>query len=324
MKKVLFVNAGAGRAKRGKELEILLAAARKQPDLQVHYINKDVDLSQVIRTLLKQGVKVVGAAGGDGTINSVAGNLVKTNVPLVVIPFGTLNHFARDIGVPPDLEQAMSLFEDGATEIRIDVGEVNGNYFLNNSSIGIYPRLVRQRERYEKKLGKWFAYLLAAWMVLRRPNLWHIKLLLNGEVQDLKVGLVFFSNNRVNMSPLGAGQRARLDDQVFDTYLVKASSPIQLFRVAASFLLNKLAESPLVTQTEVCKATVYSSRRHLSVAFDGETRTLTSPLAYQIHPAALLVRVPSAQVENKEQADRKQDSEEKQQLAVTTVPETRK
>ena len=132
MKKVLFINSTSGRAKKGKELKNLLAAAAKLPDLEVRTIHKGQNLGEIINNLLKQGVKVVGVAGGDGTINAVASALVKTGVPLVVIPFGTLNHFARDIGVPSNLDEALELFEDGVSEIQIDVGEVNGYYFLNN------------------------------------------------------------------------------------------------------------------------------------------------------------------------------------------------
>ncbi len=298
MKKVLFVNENAGRARKGKELDNLLAEAAKQPDLEVHIIEKGENLPWLVKNYLRRDVKIIGVAGGDGTINSIASCLVNTGIPLVVVPFGTLNHFARDIGVSANPVEALGLFAGTeATEIRIDVGEVNGNYFLNNSSIGIYPRLVKQREKYEARLGKLFAYLLAGWNVFRRPHLLHVKLEINGKKQDLKVGLLFFSNNRINMTPLQAGQRARLDDQVFDVYMVKAATFFELFRVAASFLRNKLEQSPLVTQAEVCEAVVYTSRHHLPVAFDGETRSLSSPLEYKIHPAALLVRVPPEKVE---------------------------
>jgi len=302
MKKVLFVNAKSGRARRGRELTNLLAEARQQPDLEVHFIEKGESLPWLVKNYLRHEVKIFGVAGGDGTVNAVASCLVNTGIPLVVVPFGTLNHFARDLGVPANPAEALGLFDEpAADEIKIDVGEVNGYYFLNNSSIGIYPRLVKQRENYEARLGKWFAYLLAGWNILRRPNLWHVKLEVNGQKQDLKVGLLFFSNNRMNMTPLRAGHRARLDDQIFDVYLVKAGTLFELFRVAASFLRNKLDQSPLVVQTEVCEATVYTSRRHLRVAFDGETRNMSSPLEFKIHPAALTVRVTPEKVEKNSQ-----------------------
>jgi diacylglycerol kinase family enzyme len=293
MKKVLFINGNSGRAKKPRELAGLKEEARKQNDLEIHLIQEGDNLPSLIKNYLREGVKIVGVAGGDGTVNAVASCLVNTDVPLVVIPFGTLNHFARDIGVPSNPVKALRLFDEAAgTDIRIDVGAVNGEYFLNNSSIGIYPRLVRVREKKEQRLGKGLAYLWAGWNVLRHPNLWHIRLEINGEKQDLKVGLLFFSNSRIDMTPIKAGQRARLDDQVLDVYLVKAGTFFQFFQVAASFLRNQLDQSPLVVRTEVSEATVYSSRRHMRVAFDGETRNLNLPLEYKIHLAALVVRVP--------------------------------
>lgn len=303
MKKVLFVNAKSGRARRGRELKHLLAAARKQPDLEVHLIEKGDSLPSLVKNYLRGEVKIFGVAGGDGTVNSVASCLVNTDVPLVVVPFGTLNHFARDIGVPANPVQALALFDDPeAVQMKIDVGEVNGYYFLNNSSIGIYPRLVKQREKYEARIGKPLAYLLAGLIVLRRPNLWHVRVEVNGVKHDSKVGLLFFSNNRLDMTPLRLGQRARLDDQVFDAFLVKAGTFFDLFRTAASFLRNQLDRSPLVIQGLVKEATVYSSHRHFRVAFDGETRNFRSPLEYRIHPAALTVRVPPEKFEKKPEA----------------------
>jgi len=316
---LLLVNAGAGRAKKGSELDTLLAAAHQQPNLRVHLLQPKDNIPQIVKEAIKKGAKAIGAAGGDGTINSVASALVDTKVPLVVIPFGTLNHFARDIGVPTQFEQALALFETGET-LTIDVGEVNGNYFLNNSSVGIYSRLVKEREKHEKRLGKWIAFAFAAWNVLRYPRLVNIKLDIDGKAQDLKVGLIFFSNNRADMSPLVAGHRPRLDGQVLDTFVVKASTPFEFFRVASNFLRNRLEESPLVTRTETSEATVYTATHRLRVACDGEVRLIASPLHYLVHPAALVVKVPAAA---SEQAESKESGEVEQkglQAQVLTNP----
>lgn len=291
-KNLLLINTGAGRATRGSELALLLEAVRQHPNIQIHLISRGDKVEQIVRQALQGGVAAVGAAGGDGTINSVASALVGTPVPLVVIPFGTLNHFARDLGIPTQPTQALDLFETGVSK-AIDVGEVNGFYFLNNSSVGLYPSLVRQRDKYKERLGKWLAFGLAGWNVLRHPRLWHIRLVIDGQTQDLKVGIVFFSNNRADMSPLLAGHRPRLDGQILDSYVVKAASPLELLRVAASFLRNRLEQSPLVTRTEVSEATLYTHRRRLRVACDGEVHRLTSPLHYRIRPASLLVKVPA-------------------------------
>jgi diacylglycerol kinase family enzyme len=295
-KNLLIINAEAGRARRGNELKNLLAAATQHGNLDIHLLQSHDNIPRIVKLAIKNGAKAIGVAGGDGTINSIASVLVGTKIPLLVIPFGTLNHFARDIGVPTKLEEALDLFETGQP-LTIDVGEVNGHYFLNNSSVGIYSRLVNEREKHEKHLGKWLAFALAGWNVLRHPRLVHIKLDIEGQTQDLKVGLIFFSNNRADMSPLMVGHRPRLDRQILDTFVVKASTPFELFGVARSFLRNRLEQSPLVTRTETCEATVYTANHRLRVACDGELRVIASPLNYRIHSAAMIVKVPTAVLE---------------------------
>lgn len=290
-KYLLFVNPSSGRAKRGQELSTFLQAAASNPDLRVHLLRKSDNIHHLVKYAIQEGVEVIGVAGGDGTTNSVASALIGTDIPLVVVPFGTLNHFARDIGVTGSAEEALQLFVEG-TNKTIDVGVVNDHYFLNNSSVGLYPSLVKQREEHEQKLGKWLAYGLAAWKVLRQPWLLHVKFNTEGQTHDIKTGIIFFSNNRVNMSPLEAGHRPRLDGQILDTFVVKASSFLELIRVAASFLRNKLDQSPLVTRSEICEATVYTRRHHIRVACDGEVYSLRSPLNYKVLSGGLTVRVP--------------------------------
>jgi diacylglycerol kinase family enzyme len=298
-KNLLVINAASGKAKRGNELKTLVAAAIKHKNLDIHLLQAHDNVEQIVKQAIKKGASTIGVAGGDGTINSVASALVETGVPLVIIPFGTLNHFARDIGVSSKIEEALALFETGQL-LTIDVGEVNGHYFLNNSSVGIYSRLVKEREKHEQRLGKWLAFAVAGWYVLRHPRLVHIKLDIGGQTQDLKVGLIFFSNNQADTSPLTAGHRPRLDRQVLDTFVVKASTPWEMFGVARNFLRNRLEQSPLVTRTEISEATVYTEHHRLRVACDGEVRVINSPLNYRIHPAALVVKVPDTSLEQQE------------------------
>ena len=294
-KYLLFVNDQSGRSKRGTELDNLLEATRQVPHLTVHAIRPTDDLPAIVRRAIKDGVKVVGAAGGDGTINLVAATLVDTKIPLVVVPFGTLNHFARDLELSDSPLDALKLFEEGE-ELTIDVGEVNGHYFLNNSSVGIYPLLVQRRDHYKDHLGKPLASVLAAWEILRHPRLIRVKLDMEGNVSNIKAGIIFFSNNRADMTPLQAGHRPRLDGQILDAYIVRATNLFQFLRVTYFFLRNKLENSPLITKTEVPAVTVYAHEHTLRVACDGEVFRIPSPLHYRIRPAALVVRVSSESV----------------------------
>src|SRR5690349_3250415 len=115
-KYLLFVNPNSGRAKHGQELNKFLKAAADNPDLRVHLIRKGDNINYLVKYAIQEGVEAIGVAGGDGTTNSIATAVIGTKIPLVVVPFGTLNHFARDIGVTTSAEEALKLFEEGSNK----------------------------------------------------------------------------------------------------------------------------------------------------------------------------------------------------------------
>jgi hypothetical protein len=128
--------------------------------------NGDHDIASVARKAAQSSERIVVAAGGDGTINGVAGELAGTDKILGVLPIGTLNHFAKDLRVPLGLQMAVRTVVDGRV-VAVDAGEVNGRIFLNNSSLGIYPQFVSRREAQQSRLarGKWPAFF---WATIRR------------------------------------------------------------------------------------------------------------------------------------------------------------
>src|SRR5204862_429264 len=127
------------------------------------------DLTALARQALERKPPMIVAGGGDGTLNAIAALVAGTSTALGVLPLGTLNHFARDLHIPTDLEGAVRTLAEGHV-VRIDVGEVNGRVFLNNSSVGLYPSLVHHREQQQMRLGrsKWNALFWSAWLMLRR------------------------------------------------------------------------------------------------------------------------------------------------------------
>lgn len=291
---LLIINPNGGTARRGNQLEKLQAACQEIAGLSVHLLQPEDDLKKVVQTAIKNGAQVIGAAGGDGTINAVASQLVGTETPLVVIPFGTLNHFARDLNIQSDPIKALELFDlTRSQEQTIDVGSVGGLYFLNNSSVGLYPRLVKQREKYEKILGKWVAYAFASWQVARHPQLLRLRLETDtNQTLDLKVSLLFIANNQAEMYPLNAGRRERLDEHILDVYVVRASSVLDIFKIATDFLRGQLENSPMIERIKACEVTVYVRNRRPLVARDGEVSRLSTQLRYKTVPNALKVRVP--------------------------------
>ncbi|HZI73393.1 MAG TPA: diacylglycerol kinase family protein [Gemmatimonadales bacterium] len=248
-----------------------------------------------LRTAMKEAVKgrceTLVAGGGDGTINTAASELVDSDIPLGVIPLGTLNHFAKDLGIPIDLAGAAKVVLEGA-RCQVDVGEVNGRVFLNNSSLGAYPAIVRLRDRYQASgWGKWLAALWAGLVVLRRNPFMGVRIEAEGETILRRTPLVFVGNNEYQMTGLQAGSRKSLTTGRLAVYVLHAERRSGLLRLAAQILL-KGAEVKELDLLSVETATVETRRPLVQVALDGEVVSSKSPMSYRIKPGALAVFVP--------------------------------
>jgi diacylglycerol kinase family enzyme len=216
------------------------------------------------------------------------------NVPLGVLPLGTLNHFAKDLGIPLDLEQAARVVLDGII-CRVDVGEVNGRLFVNNSSLGVYPAIVRLRDRYRAGgVGKWIAALWAGLVVLRRHAFMGVRLTVQEEKIVRRTPFVFVGNNEYRMEGLHAGSRDSLVQQHLSVYILNAERRIGLVRLALQVLIKGVEQVKELELIAVPEATIETRRRHLQVALDGEVVPLESPLAYRIRPESLHVCVPAS------------------------------
>jgi diacylglycerol kinase family enzyme len=233
------------------------------------------------------------AGGGDGSIRSVASALADTGVPLGVMPLGTLNHFARDLGIPFDVGGAVAVIAGGAVR-NVDVGTMNGEVFLNNSSIGLYPFLVLERERQRRRqhLSKWTAMLLAAVRVLRHLPLFRLTVRVDRLTEACRSPLVFIGNNEYQLTLPAFGRRERLDGAELSVYLAKAQSRLVLFLLAARTILGMSHPARDMRIVKGATATIQSRRHHLLVAFDGEVELLRPPLHYKIRPQALRVFAP--------------------------------
>lgn len=240
-----------------------------------------------------RGSGTIVAAGGDGTVAAVAAELVGTSRRLGVLPLGTFNHFAKDAGIPLNLEDAVDVVLTGRARL-IDVGKVNGRIFLNNSSIGLYPEIVRARERRREKLGlgKLPAFALATLGILRRPPLLDIELRVKGKAIARRTPGVFVGNNVYRMEGLRLGSRQRLDAGRLSIYMVHATGT-DLLKVTARALLGRLRYDPAFEAVLVRRASLVAPRRRrLPVATDGEIAWLETPLRYRILPLALRLVVP--------------------------------
>ena len=239
------------------------------------------------------GGLVVGG-GGDGTIAAVAAALVGTDTTLGVLPMGTLNHFAKDLGIPLELEKAVQTLFTGKVA-RVDVGEVNGRIFLNNSSIGFYPSIVQEREREQRKgRSKWVAFVQAATLIVQKPRTLHVELDEDhSRRQSYDTPFVFIGNNRYAVAGREIGKRAILDGGKLWVCAAPYAGRLTLIALALEALLGFVRDADLAAfETE--QTDVHMHRDHVQVATDGEVNVMRTPLHYRSRPGALRVVVPAA------------------------------
>jgi diacylglycerol kinase family enzyme len=231
--------------------------------------------------------------GGDGSIRTVASVLVGSDVSLGIIPLGTLNHFAKDLHIPISVDRAVTVISSGGTRY-VDVAEVNSNIFINNSSIGIYPFLVLERERRRRRsrLSKWIAFALTLPRVLWHLPLFRLQIRVQGAVERCKSPCVLIGNNEYRLTIPAFGRRERLDRHEICIYVAKVQSPQSLFWLACRCILGRINQQRDLRIFRGDTAEVHSRRRRLLVAFDGEVETMRPPLHYRSRPGALRVFAP--------------------------------
>ena len=236
---------------------------------------------------------VVGG-GGDGTLSAVAAALVDTEAVLGVLPMGTLNHFAREIGIPLGLDAAMRTLFEGQVD-RVDVGEVNGRVFLNNSSLGFYPRIVEARDR-EQRLGfrKRVAFARALTHIFRRSLKLHLSFATtDDDERSQDTTFMFVGNNRYTLSGLQIGARSSMDSGKLWVCVAPDVGRFALLGLALRAVLG-LVRDPNLSVFETGQIVVRLRRNRVHVATDGETSLMSTPLRYRSRPGALSVVVPAA------------------------------
>jgi diacylglycerol kinase family enzyme len=236
----------------------------------------------------------IAAGGGDGTVNAVASAVAGTSTALAVLPMGTLNHFAKDSGVPLDLEAAVRNVFTGQI-VRLDVGEVNGRVFVNNSGIGVYAHLVREREAQQRHGHKKpVAFVIATGAVLRRYIRLRVRLHLSeAEALARLTPFLFVGNNRYQIAGLEIGRRVSLSSGRLWVLTAPRATRRELIRMAWRTLMSRMSEQEL-SAMEVQEFWVDPRTPRINVSMDGEVSLMTGPLHYRSRPRALGVVLPAA------------------------------
>ncbi len=291
MKTAILINRGGGSVGEKAAIESALAEAGIDGDLR---FLDGCDLVDAAKEAVESGAELVIAGGGDGTISCVAGAVAGTKTRLGILPLGTLNHFARDLDIPVDLAEAAKLVAGGQVR-SVDVAEVNGRIFINNSAIGLYPLMVLDREVQQRRLGrsKRLAMIVASLRTLVRFHHRRLTLTVNDErTARVDTPLLFVGNNEYRIDIAAPGQRESLDDGELCALVLRRKSRTGLVMASIRALLNRSHSDDMVRLDGVRSLKVGSSRSTLTIALDGETISMRPPLEYRIRPKALQVIAP--------------------------------
>ncbi len=250
-------------------------------------------LEPELRRAAKSDSEVIIIGGGDGSINMAANIIRGTHKVLGVLPMGTLNNFARSLGMPEDVSEAVKALAH-SVPLSVDIGEVNGMVFVNNSSIGIYSEAVRMREQYMEKFGlrKYTAMAMAFMTLVWDLRIFELQIETSGKEEFIRAPFLFLGNNLYDPQFLSYAKRESLSDGVLSVFYPHRVGRFGLARIALMAFLGRLKDLPEMNILESAKLTVKSRLGWLRVSRDGEIGWMKPPLHYRILPKAINVLSP--------------------------------
>jgi YegS/Rv2252/BmrU family lipid kinase len=291
---VVLLNRGGGGVAADAGVGDKVARALEAADVEAEIELIDGgDCAVRCRTVSERGDALLVVGGGDGTIGAAASALVGTETSLGILPLGTLNHFARDLGIPTDLGEAAKLIA-GRNDRRVDVAEMNERIFINNSAIGLYPLMVLDRDLQRKRFGrsKRLAMIVASLRTLIRFNHQRLTLTVNDEKERVDTPLLFVGNNDYRIDLGAPGQRETIEDGRLSVFVMRKKTRRGLIAASARALLDRSRADDMVQIDNVERLRVSSHRSALPVSLDGEVVRAAPPFEYRIRKKALRVIAP--------------------------------
>ncbi|CAI06427.1 conserved hypothetical protein, related to eukaryotic diacylglycerol kinase [Aromatoleum aromaticum EbN1] len=294
----VVMNAGSGRedkSEAGAAIEKVLEASGRDVELLV--AKRPRELAALVRAAADRRPGILAAAGGDGTLNAVASVAYQRSLPFAVIPLGTFNYFARELGIPLDPAAAAQVAVDGSIR-RVPIGEVNGRLFLNNASIGLYRRLLETREVHKRRFGRnrFVAFVSGLVTLMREHRPYRLALQIDGRPLNLSTLTVFFGRNALQMEHLGLDEAVCVARGELAVLALREVGRHDLLALVLRGALARLETAENLRQ--YCALTVQIERLdegtpHIRVALDGELVDCELPLVVRSVPEALQVLVPA-------------------------------
>ena len=262
-------------------------------DVNIQLARRPQDIYARARAAVESGHELVIAGGGDGTISGIASVLAGTGCKLGVLPLGTFNYFARRLAIPPDIERAICVCFEG--EVRtIPLGDVNGRTFLNNASIGLYPTMLKTREKAYRRIGRnqLSAYVSGLYSLARANDYHCVTMSVGNERNTFRTPLIFAAANAVQVDSFGVPGSGCPQSGKLAFYILPPVGRAALVRLGWRMVMRQL--DPGKDFSLVCaeRAEVTTRREYLKVAYDGEIEVLRSPLSFCLRPNALNVMCP--------------------------------
>lgn len=291
----VIINSGAGSVLAGEtERSLRQRFIAYGIKANVHLAETGAEIERLADEAVAGEAEVIVAGGGDGTISSVAARVHRAGKVLGVLPLGTLNNFSKDLEIPQTLGAAVEVIANSNFSV-IDLAEVNGRLFLNNSSIGLYPQMVVRREQ-EQRLGrgKWNAAFWAWVRIFKISPFLKVCIRLDGKEFLRKTPFVFVGNNEYEMDLYNIGRRPALDKGKLSVYFLHRGGRWGVTMLVLNTIFQRLKQwrdFEAVSTTE--GITITTRKKKLLVAFDGEVAVMESPLRYRSLPNALKVIVPA-------------------------------
>lgn len=290
-KGLMFLNPSSGAKLPAAEVAALKSEAEGR-GLEVIELSQEIDCPKLIRQKMSQGLRLFVAAGGDGTINTIVQPLINTEAVLAVIPVGTYNHFAKDLGIPLPWREALEIVVNGTVK-QVDSARINERFFLNNISMGLYPELVAKREAKGRDYPRWKARIFAAWSTLKKYP--HIAATLESENHHevVKTPVLMISNNSYDLSRMGIeAPRTGLEEGRLSVYWLPHVPRLVLMSFVAHYLAGKVRTAPGFRSFRTARIKMQSPRKRMAVGVDGEVVNFETPLVITTVPKSLLVKVP--------------------------------
>lgn len=267
-------------------------------DVLSYEIHEYGSIQQVMQHVIERHMAcsehgVVVAAGGDGTLNSVAQYLLKTPIVLGVLPLGTFNYVARVLNIPIDLRKALAVIGQGSDQ-SVHVARINQHIYLNNASFGLYPLFIKKREKYNQRFGRFTlnAYSSALDVLIRDRKELKLEIRVDGQQYPVKTPLIFFGNNQLQLADLGLKIAKAAEQGKVAGVIVAKSDKRSLFKMLYQLIKGHIDQAKDVYSFAADEVEITAKTKKFTVALDGEIVEIETPIRIRIDKNSLLVRVP--------------------------------